>query len=88
MRITARIAKGANAENACIATTCADLARMAQSDCSISSDAPGKVLARFLTERDVQTPSRRSTTWQATTVHRMKACWGVAPNGADHMKRY
>jgi hypothetical protein len=33
MRIIARIAKGANAENVCIATTCADLARMAQSDC-------------------------------------------------------
>jgi DNA invertase Pin-like site-specific DNA recombinase len=44
-------------------------------DCGMSPDAPAKALARFLTERGVQTPSGRSTTWQATTVQRMKARW-------------
>jgi len=41
----------------------------------MSPDAPAKALARFLTEREVQTPSGRSTVWQATTVQRMKARW-------------
>ena len=44
-------------------------------DCGMSPDAPAKALARFLTEREVQTPSGRSTVWQATTVQRMKARW-------------
>jgi hypothetical protein len=44
-------------------------------DCGMSPEAPAKALARFLTERGVQTPSGRSTTWQATTVQRMKARW-------------
>jgi DNA invertase Pin-like site-specific DNA recombinase len=44
-------------------------------DCGLSPDAPAKALARFLTERGVQTPSGRSTVWQATTVQRMKARW-------------
>lgn len=45
-------------------------------DCGLSPNAPAKALARFLTERGVQTPSGRSKTWQATTVRRMKARWG------------
>jgi hypothetical protein len=45
-------------------------------DFGISPDAPAKVLVRFLTEHYVQTPSGRSTTWQATTVKRVKARWG------------
>ena len=49
-------------------------------DCGMSPDAPAKALARFLTEREVQTPSGRSTAWQATTVQRMKARWSK-PNG-------
>ncbi|EBA04177.1 putative resolvase [Rhodobacterales bacterium HTCC2150] len=44
-------------------------------DCGMSPDAPAKALARFLTGRGVQTPSGRSTVWQATTVQRMKARW-------------
>ena len=44
-------------------------------DCGMSPDAPAKALARFLTERGVQTPSGRSTVWQATTVQRLKARW-------------
>ena len=52
-------------------------------DCGMSPDEPAKALARFLTERGVQTPSGRSTTWQATTVQRMKARWG-ASNGVGH----
>jgi len=44
-------------------------------DFGMSPDASAKALARFLTERGVQTPSGRSTTWQATTVQRMKARW-------------
>ncbi|MDA8785437.1 RepB family DNA primase [Planktomarina temperata] len=44
-------------------------------DCGMSPDAPAKALARFLTEREVQTPSGRSTVWQATTVQRIKARW-------------
>lgn len=44
-------------------------------DCGVSTDAPAKTIARFLTERGVQTPSGRSTTWQATTVQRLKARW-------------
>jgi hypothetical protein len=40
------------------------------------ADAPAKSLARFLTEREVQTPSGRSTTWPATTVQRMRTRWG------------
>lgn len=43
--------------------------------CGMSPDAPAKALARFLTERGVQTPSGRSTVWQATTVQRLKARW-------------
>ena len=39
------------------------------------ANSPAKALARFLTEREVQTPSGRSTVWQATTVQRMKARW-------------
>jgi hypothetical protein len=38
-------------------------------------DEPAKALARFLTEREVQTPSGRSTVWQAATAQRMKARW-------------
>jgi len=41
----------------------------------MSPDAPAKALAGFLTEREVQTPSGRSTVWQATTVQRMRARW-------------
>ena len=44
-------------------------------DCGMSPEAPAKALARFLTERGVQTPSGRSTVWQATTVQRLKARW-------------
>ena len=51
-------------------------------DCGMSPDASAKSIARFLTERGVQTPSGRSTTWQATTVQRLKSRWGVAvPRG-------
>lgn len=45
-------------------------------DCGMSPDASAKAIARFLTERGVQTPSGRSTTWQATTVQRLKSRWG------------
>lgn len=45
-------------------------------DCGMSPDAPAKAIARFLTERGVQTPSGRATTWQATTVQRLKSRWG------------
>ena len=41
----------------------------------MSPDAPAKALAMFLTECEVQTPSGRSTVWQATTLQRMKARW-------------
>ena len=48
-------------------------------DCGLSPEASSKSLAKslakFLTERGVQTPSGRSTVWQATTVQRMKARW-------------
>ena len=44
-------------------------------DCGMSPEAPAKALARFLTERGVQTPSGCSTVWQATTVQRLKARW-------------
>jgi len=44
-------------------------------DCGMSPEASAKSLARFLTERGVQTPSGRSAVWQATTVKRMKARW-------------
>ena len=42
----------------------------------MSPDAPAKALARFLTECEVQTPSGRSTVWQATTGQRMRTHWG------------
>jgi hypothetical protein len=45
-------------------------------DCGVSPEASAKAIARFLTERGVQTPSGRSTTWQATTVQRLKSRWG------------
>jgi DNA invertase Pin-like site-specific DNA recombinase len=45
-------------------------------DCGMSPEASAKAIARFLTERGVQTPSGRSTTWQATTVQRLKSRWG------------
>ena len=48
---------------------------MSPNYCGMSPDAPAKALARFLTEREVQTPSERSKVWQATTVQRMKARW-------------
>jgi hypothetical protein len=41
----------------------------------MSPDSPAKALARFLTEREVQTPYGRSTVWQATTVQRMRTRW-------------
>ena len=44
-------------------------------DCDMSPKASAQAIARFLTERGVQTPSGRSTVWQATTVLRMKARW-------------
>jgi DNA invertase Pin-like site-specific DNA recombinase len=44
-------------------------------DCGQSPEASSKSLAKFLTDRGVQTPSGRSTVWQGTTVQRMKARW-------------
>ena len=46
-------------------------------DYGMSPDAPAKAIARFLTERGVQTPSGRSSVWQATTVQRLKARWNL-----------
>ena len=44
-------------------------------DCGQSPEASAKSLARFLTEREVTTPSGSSTVWQATSVQRMKVRW-------------
>lgn len=44
-------------------------------DYGLSPDDPAKAIARFLTSRGIQTPSGRSTVWQATTVQRLKARW-------------
>jgi len=39
------------------------------------ANSPAKALAGSLTEREVQTPSGRSTVWQATTVQRIRTRW-------------
>ena len=52
------------------------------------ADAPAKFPARFLTERGVQTLSGRSTTWQATTVQRMKARWSDQTVEAIHSQEF
>jgi DNA invertase Pin-like site-specific DNA recombinase len=44
-------------------------------DCGQSPEASSKSLAKFLTERGVQSPSGRSTVWQVNTVQRLKARW-------------
>lgn len=44
-------------------------------DYGFSPDEPASAIARFLTSRGIQTPSGRSTVWQATTVQRLKARW-------------
>ena len=44
-------------------------------DYGVSPDEPARAIARFLTDRGIQTPSGRSSVWQATTVQRLKARW-------------
>ena len=41
-------------------------------DMGLSLSLPSSKLAKLLTEKQVKTPSGRSTKWQTTTVQRLK----------------